>query len=167
MARKVFFSFHYTRDSHRVSQIRNSNVLVRNYQESTYLDRAAWEQIKRRGKQAIKDWIDSNMWGTSVVVVCYGAETYTRPWVMYELEKAHREGKGIIAIDMAGMKNLRRETDSSGANPLRYATDGNGTALIHYDKYKSYSWLNFWGNEYGRDLIDDWIELAAKLAGRA
>jgi hypothetical protein len=166
MARKVFFSFHYTRDSHRVSQIRNSNVLIRNYLESTYLDRAAWETIKRTGPRAIQNWIDNNMSGTSVVVLCFGAETYKRPWVKYELEKAHREGKGIVAIDMARMKNLRSETDSTGPNPLQYATDAAGTALIYYDKYKTYPWLDSIGNEYGRTLIDDWIEAAAKLANR-
>jgi hypothetical protein len=166
MARKVFFSFHYTRDSHRVSQIRNSNVLVQNYLESTFLDRAAWEQIKRTGPRAIQNWIDNNMHGTSVVVLCFGAETYQRPWVKYELEKAHNEGKGIVAIDMGGMKNLRSEVDRSGLNPLRFAKDAGGTELIYYDRYKTYSWLGPLGNEQGRYLIDDWIELAAKLAGR-
>jgi hypothetical protein len=166
MARKVFFSFHYTRDSHRVAQIRNSNVLTQNYLESTFLDRAAWESIKRNGRQAIQNWIDTNMSGTSVVVLCFGLETYTRPWVKYELQKAHREGKGIVAIDMAGMKNLRQDKDGRGPNPLLHATDSAGTALYYYDMYKTYSWLDALGNEYGRYLIDDWIELAAKLAGR-
>lgn len=166
MTRKVFFSFHYTRDSHRVSQIRNSNILVQNYQKSTYLDRAAWEQIKRAGSRAIQNWIDNNMLGTSVLVLCFGAETYLRPWVKYELEKAHREGKGILAINMSRMKNMRSETDISGLNPLGYATDGKGNTLINYDKYKTYRWLDFWDNEYGRYHINDWIELAAKLADR-
>jgi hypothetical protein len=166
MSRKVFFSFHYTRDSHRIAQIRNSNVLSQKYEESTFLDRAKWETIKRQGPQAIRNWINSNMLGTSVVVLCYGAETYARPWVKYEIEKAHLEGKGILAIDMAGMKNLSGTSDYSGPNPLDYFTDGAGTKLSAYSKYKTYRWLDFLGSEYGRYHIDDWIETAASLASR-
>ena len=167
MARRVFFSFHYTRDSHRVARIRNVNTFRgSNYTLSTFLDRAAWESLKRTGPTAIKNWIDSNMSNTSVVVLCYGLETYKRPWVKYELEKAHREGKGIIAVDMAGMKNLSSQTDNSGPNPLDYAFDSNGNKLSAYDKYKSYSWYNWWGTEVGRESIDEWIEAAAVLARR-
>lgn len=162
MARKVFFSFHYKRDSQRVAQIRNCNSVSQHFESSPFLDRAQWESIKRNGKAAVKNWIDTNMYGTSVVVVCYGLETSTRPWVIYELEKAHREGRGIVAINMSRMLNLQREWDFSGQNPLQVAKDSLGNDLSSYSKYKTYHWLD----NNGRENIDEWVEEAARLAGR-
>lgn len=162
MARKVFFSFHYQRDSHRVSQIRECNSITQHFTRSPFLPKSEWESIERTGSRAIQNWIDSNMTGTSVIVLCFGLETHTRPWVKYELEKAHSEGRGIVAIDLSGMKTMQNESDSSGINPLTKATDGSGTELIYYTKYKTYHWQR----EDGRNNIDEWVELAANLAGR-
>lgn len=162
MARKVFFSFHYTRDSHRVSQIRNCNTVSQHFDRTPFLDRAVWESIKRNGSQAVKTWIDNNMYGTSVVALCFGLETYKRPWVKYELEKAHNEGRGIVAIDMGGMKNLQSQSDVSGPNPLDYVFDSIGIQLFCNSKYKTYHWIN---ND-GRNNIDKWIENAAIAVGR-
>jgi hypothetical protein len=47
MARKVFFSFHYSRDVWRVAKVRNSNV-ISNYEKNPFYDKAEWEQIKRQ-----------------------------------------------------------------------------------------------------------------------
>ncbi|MCF0072222.1 TIR domain-containing protein [Dyadobacter sp. CY261] len=162
MIRKVFFSFHYKRDSHRVAQIRNSQVVSNGdkFQRTPFLDKAEFEQVKRT--QGIQKWIDENMKNTSVVVVCYGLETSIRPWVKYELEKAHREGRGIVAINTSGMQTLQNSIDASGINPLVTALDEKGLPLILNDKYLSYHWIN----ETGRTYIGDWIEKAAKLAGR-
>jgi hypothetical protein len=49
MARSVFFSFYFDRDSWRVGQVRNSNV-IKEFPKSTYFrDKAAWETVKRKG----------------------------------------------------------------------------------------------------------------------
>ncbi len=162
MARKVFFSFHYTRDSHRVSQIRNCNSISQHFERTPFLDKAQWESIERQGNFAIQKWIDSNMLGTSVIVLCFGLETYKRPWVIYELEKAHKEEKGIIAIDMSGMNNMHLQSDGPGPNPLHYAKDAIGKPLSSHSKYLSYHWQR---ND-GRNYINSWIERAAQLAGR-
>jgi MTH538 TIR-like domain (DUF1863) len=53
MARKVFFSFHFERDSWRVGNVRSSRVIT-GLEKSPFLDAAAWEQIKRKGDQAIQ-----------------------------------------------------------------------------------------------------------------
>jgi hypothetical protein len=162
MARKVFFSFHYTRDSHRVSQIRNCNAISQHFERSPFLDKAQWETIKDQGPAAVQKWINDNMNGTSVVVLCFGLETYKRPWVIYELEKAHREGRGIIALDMSGMNNLQTQSDGTGINPLNCAKDSLGKPLSSHSKYISYHWLR----DNGRLNIDSWIEKAAQLTGR-
>ncbi len=161
MARKVFFSFHYKNDSICVSQIRECNSITRNFNRSRFIDKAEWEAIKAKGTHEVKKWIDNNMIGTSVVIVCFGTETFKRPWVKYELEKAHTEGKGIIAIDMSGMRPMSGIT-GKGPNPLTIVHDENGKSLYSNNKYRSYHWEN----EDGRDNIDEWVELAALLVGK-
>ncbi|WP_026898217.1 TIR domain-containing protein [Daejeonella oryzae] len=162
MARKVFFSFHYTRDSHRVSQIRECNSISQHFTKSPFIPRSEWEALERTGTTAVRNWIDKNMDGTSVVVLCFGLETHTRPWVKYELEKAHREKRGIIAIDLSGMSTMQHQIDSAGINPLRKAFDSSGTELFYYSNYKTYHWIN---ND-GRNNINKWVENAAQLVGR-
>lgn len=163
MKRKVFFSFHYQRDCQRVSQIRNSQIIVSNterFERTPFLDKAAFEQVKRT--KGIQNWIDENMHNTSVVVVCFGYETARRPWVKYELEKAHREGRGIVAIDMSGMKTMQGDIDPAGVNPLKTAYDSMKSPLINYDKYLTFHWLR----DDGRTNLGVWIERAAKLVNR-
>lgn len=162
MRRKVFFSFHYKRDSHRVSQIRNCQVVsnAAKFERTPFLDKAEFEQVKKT--KGIQKWIDENMTNTSVVVVCYGLETSTRPWVKYELQKAHRDGRGIVAINTSGMQTMQKEVDPSGKNPLVTTLDEKGVPLFLNEKYLSYHWLN----DDGRTYIGDWIEKAAKLVGR-
>lgn len=162
MARKVFFSFHFSRDSQRVPQIRNCNSVSQHFERTPFLDKAEWESIKLAGRKAITDWIDKNMHNTSVVVVCYGAETANRPWVKHELEKAHREKRGILAIDMSGMKNLAGQVDYRGTNPLETAFDEDGKRLSSHSKYRTHHW----NNEDGRNCVDEWIEAAAQQVGR-
>ena len=125
------------------------------------MDKAEWESIENAGKPAIRTWIDKNMYGTSVVVVLMGAETAGREWVQYEIKKAHTEDRGIVCVDMTGMNDMGTVYNVQGTNPLRYVSDANGNSLFSLNKYKTYSWVN---ND-GYNMIDDWIEEAAKNAG--
>lgn len=100
--------------------------------------------------------------GTSVIILCFGLKTSTRPWVKYELEKAHKENRGIVAIDLSGMSTMQHEIDAAGINPLKKAYDSAGTELIYYSNYKTYNWIN----DSGRNNIDKWVEKAAQLVGR-
>lgn len=162
MPRKVFFSFHYARDNWRVPQIRNSQAVATNFTRTPFLDKAEWESIKRSSFSAVKKWIDDNMHGTSVIVVCFGYETAQRPWVKYELEKAHLEGRGILAIDMSGIKDRNGNVDWPGTNPLSTAKDGQGNTLASHPKYRTYSWVG----QDGYNNIGHWIEQAAQFVNR-
>ena len=103
MARKVFFSFHYERDAWRVAQVRNSNIIT-NLDKNPFYDKTEWESIKRNGDQAIKNWIDRQLQGTSVTVVLIGAQTASRRWVQYEIQKSIELGKGLIGVHISGMR---------------------------------------------------------------
>lgn len=159
--RRVFFSFHYTRDILKIGQIRNAWLIPNSGHEAQpFLDKAEWESIKRRGDKAIQDWIDSQMKGTSVTVVLIGAETYKRPWVQYEIQQSHELGKGMLGIDMYGMKDLNGNYDSQGINPFSQFTFTNAAGSII--TYPVYSWVS----DDGRNNIGAWVEQAAKAAGR-
>ena len=148
MARKVFFSFHYSRDAWRVGQVRNCNV-ISDYDKPPFYDKADWEAIKRQGDQAIKNWIEKQLDGTSVTVVLIGKETSTRPWVRYEIKRSIDLGKGLIGIDISKIKDRDRNTDDTGINPLPTG-------------YKKY----LWNTDNGRENLGTWIERAAREANR-
>ncbi|BCM94156.1 hypothetical protein IAD21_06059 [Abditibacteriota bacterium] len=148
MARKVFFSFHYTRDSWRVSKVRNSNV-VGTYDKSPFYDKAEWEKIKKSGDAAVKKWIDEQLKGTSVTVVLIGKETSSRKWVKYEIAQSIALGKGLLGIDITKITDREGNVEAGpGTNPLPAG----------YPVYK-------WNNEKGAENLGKWIEKAAKDAG--
>lgn len=68
--RKVFFSFKYE-DVSRAMVVRNSWV-AQGKEAAGFVDAADFEAIKRQGVQAIKNWIDKQLSGTSVTVVLVG-----------------------------------------------------------------------------------------------
>src|SRR5882672_558915 len=121
MARQVFFSFHYDGDILRVGQIRNSGVVLGAGDTACgFIDSADWESIRRRGDDAIRNWINGQLDGTSVTVVLIGAETANRPWVNYEIIESATRGNGLLGIFIHGVKDLNGRTDVKGNNPFDY-----------------------------------------------
>ncbi|RIW32553.1 TIR-like domain-containing protein [Bacillus salacetis] len=160
MARKVFFSFHYEKDAWRAGQVRNSNITQ---SIKGYIDKAEWEEVKRKGDKAIKEWIEEQMKGTSVTVVLIGKETSERKWVKYEIEKSVEKGNGLLGIYIHRLKNKDGETDVKGENPLDnlYITvDGKSKKASNY--FKTY----YWDLDKGYENFSSWIEESARLAGR-
>jgi hypothetical protein len=160
MARKVFFSFHYERDAWRAGQVRNSNITQ---SLKGYLDKAEWEEIKRKGDKAIKDWIEDQMKGTSVTVVLIGKETSERKWVKYEIEKSIQKGNGLLGVYIHRLKNKDGEKDDRGPNPLDdiyISVDGKQMKASNY--FRTY----YWDLNDGYNNFSAWIEEAATLAGR-
>ncbi len=72
MARKVFFSFHYERDSWRAGQVRNSNQFNDERCEYGFIDGVDWESIIKQGDEAVKRWINEQLKNTSVTAVLIG-----------------------------------------------------------------------------------------------
>lgn len=162
MPRKVFFSFHHKRDIWRVSQIRNCGVF-HDGDAQPFLDAAAWEEVRKQGTENIKRWIDKEMDGKTVLVVCIGNETNNRRWVRYEIVKAYEENKGIIGITIHNMKNSDSEKDYPGKNPLStFHITQNGREQCFSDMYSTYDWVK----DNGRENIKKWIEEAANKVGR-
>ena len=114
MARKVFDSFHYARDSWRVQQVKNMGVL----EGQPLLSSNDWEAVKRRGDAAIEAWIDEQMKGKSCVVILIGNQTAGRKWVKYELTKGWGDRKGLVGVYIHNLKNEAGSQDAKGSNPF-------------------------------------------------
>lgn len=113
MARKVFFSFHYERDVRRIVQIRNSWVVRPGDDAQPFYDKAEFEEAKKRAG-GIEQWIEEQLKGCSVTVVLFGAETYERDWVKHEILRSYQLGKGMLAIDIQGVKDPQKGVDIQG-----------------------------------------------------
>lgn len=162
MARKVFFSFHYQRDIHRVNIVRNSWV-TRGGQSQTFYDRSLWEATRARGHVAIKALIDGGLQGTSVTVVLVGNETYGRKWIDYEIDQSYLRGNGILAVRIHSLSNMHGYRDLPGRNPLEKWQLPSSKGGASFSKlYPIYDWVI---NDGYRNF-PAWVDLAAKLAGR-
>ncbi|PHR54534.1 MAG: hypothetical protein COA44_12955 [Arcobacter sp.] len=146
MARKVFFSFKY-KDVSRAMVVRNSWV-TQGKETAGFIDKADFEEVKRKGDQAIKNWINKQLEGTSVTVVLVGEKTCASKWVKYEIQKSIERGNGLLGIDVSKIKDLQGNT-----------SDRCGIIPSGYDFYK-------WNNDDGYSNMGDWIEKAAKDAGK-
>jgi len=101
MKRQVFFSFHYSNDNWRASQVRN---MGRVSGESTFSDNE-WEEVKLKSDAMIESWIGNQMAKRSCVVVLIGENTAGRKWINYEIKKAIELDKGIVGIYIHNLKD--------------------------------------------------------------
>ncbi|MEU6138074.1 TIR domain-containing protein [Nocardioides sp. NPDC047086] len=124
MAKSAFFSFHYDRDAWRVQQVMQMGKL----EEQEILSPQKWEQVKRQGDQAIKNWIADQMKYKSAVVVLVGAQTAGRRWVKHEIAYAWDNKKPLVGVRINGLSDRNGNTDLKGANPFNEVNlKGGGT----------------------------------------
>jgi MTH538 TIR-like domain (DUF1863) len=117
-------------------------------QAAGFIDAADFEKVKRQGDGAIQRWINVQLNGTSVTVVLVGQNTCSSRWVKYEIEKSIAVGNGLLGIDISKIKDFQGNmTDRCGELP------------------KGYPFYR-WNSDEGYKNMGDWIEKAAKAAGR-
>jgi hypothetical protein len=145
MARRVFFSFKYE-DVTRAMVVRQSAV-TKGEEAAGFIDKADFEKIKKQGDQAIKNWIDAQLKGTTVTAVLVGAETCASRWVKYEIEQSIKRGNGLLGIDISKIKDFNGKT-----------SERCGKIPVGYEFY-------LWNNDDGYNKLGDWVEKAAKAAG--
>lgn len=146
MARSVFFSFKYL-DVSRAMVVRNSWV-TQGKEAAGFIDSAKFEKLKKEGKAAVQNWIDNQLKGTSVTVVLVAAKTCTSQYVKYEIEESIKRGNGLLGIDVSKIEDLQGKT-----------SERCGRIPEGYDFY-------LWNKDDGYNNMGDWIEKAAKDAGR-
>ena len=126
--RQVFFSFEYSKDVWRASQIRNMGKVSN---DSTFSDND-WEEVKSKKAADIMEWIDSQIAMRSCVVVLIGKTTSTRKWVKYEIEKAYELNKGIVGIYVHNLEDEHGDQTEKGSNPFYSIYTNNGERLSKY-----------------------------------
>lgn len=141
--RRTFFSFHFQRDIWRANVVRNANK-VDAVARVPYFDASLWEKAKRQGDAAIKAMIDTALRNTSVTVVLIGAETASRPYVKYEIQRSIERGNGLLGVRIHGIEDQSGKTDLPGALPA-----GVGTVVA-----------------WNRDTFGQAVEKAAVAAGK-
>ena len=146
MARRVFFSFKY-KDVSRAMVVRNSWV-TQGKEAAGFVDTVDFERIKRQGDEAIKRWIDNQLNGTSITVVLVGEHTCSSRWVKYEIERSIEIGNGLLGIDISKIEDFQGNT-----------TERCGEIPSGYPFY-------LWFKNDGYNNMGDWIEKAAKAAGK-
>ena len=162
MARRVFFSFHYENDINRAMVVRNSWV-VQGIKEANFIDKASFETVKRQGEQAVHNWIDKQLNGTSVTVILIGADTLNRPYVQYEICESIRRGNGIIGIYINAIKDMNYGISPKGNTHTVIGTYDNGTKA-YFDSVADaiYDYIN----DNGYKNLGNWIEVSAKKHGK-
>jgi len=162
MARRVFFSFHYERDIWRANVVRNSWV-TQDREAAGFWDASLWEEAKKKNDDAIKRMIDKGLEGTSVTVVLIGKETSDRKWVRYEIKESYKKGNGLLGVYIHNIKGKDGYTDTKGDNPFDYIYIERADKKVYFSKmYPTYDWVN----DDGYNNFGDWVEKAAKKAGR-
>lgn len=157
--RRVFHSFHFVRDSHRVAQVRQMGSV----EGQTILSSNEWESIKAKGEASIKRWIDEQMAGKSCVVVLIGSQTAGRRWVNYEIERGWNTNKGLVGVYIHRLKNLRQEQDSKGGNPFGGFTVGNTPLSSIVKAYDPPFAASRDAYEYIKANLADWVEEAINI----
>jgi len=158
MARRVFHSFHYDRDSWRVQQVKQMGVL----EGQPLLSSNEWEKIKRGGDASIKKWIEDQMSGKSCVVVLIGSKTAGRKWVEYEFKKAWGDKKGVVGVYIHNLKDKQGYQDAKGSSPFGGFTLCEGKkdfakVVKAYEPPYSTSTSVY---DYIKGNLEDWVEEA-------
>ena len=157
MKKRVYFAFHYQDvKDFRANVVRNHNKLI-GVDEAGYYDCSIWEEAKKTSDLALKRLINKELQGTSVTAVLIGSDTWSRPWVRYEILKSIAKNNGVIGIHINGIKDKYEQTKSNGENPFSYlgifsSNDGqqmypvewNGTKWMPYEELDSFQIPPYW-----------------------
>jgi hypothetical protein len=163
MARRAFFSFHYENDVWRANIVRHSWVTKLDREAEGFIDAADFEEVKKGGDAAVKKWIDNQLIGTSVTIVLIGKDTSNREYVQYELQKSYSRDNGLLGIYIHKLKDRGGNTSSKGDNMFgEIGKDSSGNAVYFSSSYPCYDWIN----DDGYANLGNWIENAAKKAGK-
>lgn len=155
-ARHVIYSLHYDADRSRVAGILGSSALQGNLEAKL----PEWDKIKRSGDFAIKRWVENALKGRSCCVVLIGAHTASRPWVRYEIRRAHELELAMFGVYVHHLKDGKGLQSSKGDNPFEHADSGlgdGGANVLVFDPPETDSKLAY------RHIVDNlaqWAELA-------
>lgn len=128
--KNVFISHHHKDDA---SVDKLTNLLRKNgYEIRNSSIRAKPANQRRLDQGLVKDEVIKRLlrmkisWAGSMIVVV-GKETHARPWVNWEIEQAHKQGKNIVGVYEYGLK---------GDVEIPPALEKYGTSQVGWDSNK-------------------------------
>lgn len=127
--KRAFYSFCYKDDNWRVNEVRNIGVIT----GQQILKPNEWEEVKRKGEDSIKKWINSGIDSSDVVIVLVGENTYKRPWVIYEIDYALSKNKKVCGIYINNLKDSSGSVAKKGLNPFMLASNPNAKYCNVYE----------------------------------
>lgn len=164
MARKVFYSFCYSDDVNRCMVVRNRWLTYGNQIQSGIIDKAEFEKIKRTGDQAVHNWIDKQLDGTSVTVVLLGTNTLSRKFVQYEICESVKRGNAIVGIHINNIKDMVTGKISAKCNTHTIIGEYSNGVPAYFDSFCDE--IHDYINENGYSNLDKWVESAARKKGK-
>jgi hypothetical protein len=160
VARHVFYSLHYDADRARAELVRNIPGLSVNAEAKP----AEWATLTRTGDFAVKRWFESQLRGRSCTIVLIGAQTASRPRILYEIKRSWELKLGLLGVHIHALKDAKGAPSSKGENPFLHAGLGEHAGLgdiasaIHtYDPPESDAKLAY---RYIADNLCKWVEQA-------
>jgi len=159
MARRVFHSFHFDKDFWRTQQVRNIGAIT----GDTPVSSNQWEEIKRSGSSAIKEWINKHLANKSCTIVLIGRYTAGRQWVKYEIKRTWALGKALLGIRIHKLRDNNGDQSGRGKNPFEdlYLGERKLSSIIPvYDPPYQTSKRVY---QYISENISDWVEEAIDI----
>jgi hypothetical protein len=137
MAKRVFFSFYYEDvKTFRANVVRNHWLTKKDSQDAGFFDASIWEDAKRHGNDAVKRLINSNLENTSVTCALIGSQTWSRPWVRYEILKSYDRDNLLFGVHINSIKDKNQQTFFHGPNVFDYLgfiISADGSTLTYYE----------------------------------
>jgi len=118
--RKVYFAFRF-KDIMRVNNVRQSGKIGYDEERNPrdFYDRSIWDTCCTTQPETLKKVMREGVEHSSVVCVLNGADTWESRWVKYEIARAIIDNKGLLNVDIAGLRHHQRlVSETSGLNPL-------------------------------------------------
>jgi len=121
--RRTFFSFQYD-DIMRVNQVRKSWMIRPASNDPRaplwFHDSSIWEKSKETDDAKLARLILDGLDRTSVTCVLAGEETWSRPWVRFEIAASVKRGNGLLTVYIHAVKCPNNGHGNPGLNPLDF-----------------------------------------------
>jgi len=151
--RRVFYGYDLDADTARVQLLGR----IESLDNVAPLAADDWKALSDQGNDAIKDWINRGIGDCHCVVVLIGANTAHHKWVMYEIERAWEEKKGLFGIYIHNLRDATIEQGMQGPNPFSpwiFEQSGDVAHIACYNPNPTDAYADVARN------IDKWVETA-------
>lgn len=119
--RGVFFSFHYD-DIRRTCIVRKSWKFRPGWSSPTdnFRDKSLWEKSRSESDEALRRLIRAGMSGSSVTCLLSGTQTWSRPYVRYEIAHSLFKKNGLFTVFIHNVNDPGDGYASPGFDPLAF-----------------------------------------------